>query len=103
MPKEPKFKRGFTWRHHLDEWWDRRPQEWKARLLVFATLGGLAVLAGSLFWVHRWTEKNGLVAEAKRIHQNRIKTSDSVILPKADPVPMAGLRDPKSLETRPAE
>ena len=43
MLKGPKFKKGFTWRHHFDEWWDRRSQEWKVRLFVGVVLGGAAV------------------------------------------------------------
>ena len=41
MPKGTKFKKGFTWRHYFDEWWDRRPQEWKVRLFVFGGRGGI--------------------------------------------------------------
>ena len=76
MPKGPKFKKGFTWRHHFDEWWDRRPQEWKVRLFVFAALGVVAVVAIFFFWLHRWTDRQEIITEAKRIHQSRIEALD---------------------------
>ena len=79
MPKKPKFNRGFTWRHHLDEWWDRRPHEWKIRLFLVSGLIGVALLGGFVFYVHQWAEKDALLTEAKRIHQSRIENSDKLI------------------------
>ena len=100
MPKGPKFKRGFTWRHHLDEWWDRRPQELKARLFVVVALGSVALGVGLFLWVHRWTERSEIMAEAKRIHQSRIEASDKLMAPKAEPSRAPDLRNPTQLEPR---
>lgn len=79
MHQNLKFKRGFTWRHHFDEWWDRRPHEWKVRLFVFA---GLMVVAGMmvlLLWAQRSMERDELITEAKKLHQKRIQGVDSQI------------------------
>ena len=103
MPKRPKFKRGFTWRHHLDEWWDRRPHEWKIRLFLVSGLIGVALLSGLVFYVHQWAEKDALLTEAKRIHQSRIENSDKLISakPRKDSGPTS--REAVSLEIRSGE
>ena len=71
MPKEPKFKCGFTWQHHLDEWWDRRPQEWKAKFFIHLVLGFILVTAGLIFFVHHWIEKEQILADAKEFQIGR--------------------------------
>jgi len=103
MPKGTKFKKGFTWRHYFDEWWDRRPQEWKVRLFVFAALGVVAVVAFFFFWLHRWTDRQEIITEAKRIHQSRIEASDKLMTPKGDPPEAPSLRNPVQLEPRASE
>ena len=35
MPKELKYKRGFTLRHHLDEKWDRLDYSFKLKIKAF--------------------------------------------------------------------
>jgi hypothetical protein len=103
MPKGPKFKKGFTWRHHFDEWWDRRPQEWKVRLFVGVVLGGAAVAVGLLLWGNRWMERDELLVQAKRNHQNRIEGTDKLMTPKVDPPEAPSLRNPVQLEPRASE
>ena len=103
MAKKPKFKRGFTWRHHLDEWWDRRPHEWKIRLFLVSGLVGVALLGGLVFYIHQWTEMDALLTEAKRIHQSRIENSDKLISakPREDSGPAP--REAVSLQIRSGE
>ncbi len=103
MPKGPRFKRGFTWRHHFDEWWDRRPQEWKARLFVGVVLGGIFSGIFLFLWGSRWMERNELLTDGKRIRQSRIEASDKLMVPKEEPAAMPGFRNPTQVETRVAE
>ena len=77
MPKGPKYKKGFTLRHYFDEWWDRRPHEWKVRLFVFFGVFTVLAVIALLFWAHRWTERDELITQAKELHQKRIQKMDS--------------------------
>lgn len=103
MANNPKFKRGFTWRHHLDEWWDRRPQEWKAKLFVGLVLGLFVAGIGLIYFSHRWIERDEILSEAKRIHQSRIEASDRLMAPKFDSRAAPELREGKGIQTRPGE
>lgn len=103
MLKGPKYKRGFTLRHHLDEWWDRRPHEWKVRLMVSVVLavvvGGLALL----FWGHRWMEREELITQARAAHLKRVQTADREMA-SSPPVQSPPIMAPSaSLELRPGE
>ena len=103
MPKGPKFKRGFTWRHHFDEWWDRRPHEWKVSLFVVAGLMVVAGMVAMLLWVQRSMERNERITDAKKLHQKRIQQVDRQMVsevPTQSPpmIPRTG-----SLEVRPGE
>ena len=103
MPKGPKFKRGFTLRHHWDEWWDRRPQEVKAKIFVGLAVVFLIASAVCLTLFHDWTEKNEFLNEAKRVHQSRIEASDKLIAPKFDPQGIPSLRNGDGPQTRPGQ
>jgi len=46
MPKVLKYKKGFTWRHHLDEKWDRLDYGFKIKLQGFILL---IILGGCCF------------------------------------------------------
>jgi hypothetical protein len=55
MPKELKYKNGFTWRHHLDEKWDRLDYSFKLKIQAF------------FFYIHYWGQCSGVsVGESKR-------------------------------------
>jgi len=103
MPKEPKFKRGFTWRHYFDEWWDRRPHEWKVRLFLWTGLTLVLSAVVAFLWVHRWMAREEILAEAKRIHQQRIEGSDKLLVPKESGLVSPELRDRANLEARSEE
>jgi len=103
MSKNPKFKQGFTLQHHLDEWWDRRPQEWKAKFFITLGLGCVFGVAGLFYFAHRWMEREEILSEAKRIHQSRIEASDKLVAPQAKSLPVPALRNGGDLEARPAE
>ena len=80
MPKRPKFKRGFTWRHHFDEWWDRRTHEWKVKL--FLTMAGVvvALFAAFALWFHHWSERDHIVREAKILRAVKIGETDRLMV-----------------------
>ncbi len=103
MPKVPKFKRGFTWRHHFDEWWDRRPHEWKVKLFVFA---GLMVVAGMvvvLLWAQGSMERDELITGAKKLHQKRVQGVDSQMALEVPAQPPPLIPRSGTLEVRPGE
>jgi hypothetical protein len=98
MPKRPKFKRGFTWHHHLDEWWDRRTQEWKVKL--FLTMAGVivALFVASALWLHHWSERDQMVQEAKLLRGVKIGETDRLMV-----APGGASQAPVSLEVRSGE
>jgi hypothetical protein len=68
MPKViklPKYKKGYTWRHHLDEWWDRAGTEFKVKLFCFVVIGLLVSAAGTVFWVSQKMERESFMEIAK--------------------------------------
>ncbi|NBR46120.1 MAG: hypothetical protein EBT68_03260 [Verrucomicrobia bacterium] len=65
MPKRIKYKRGYTWRHFFDEWWDRRPEEWKVKLFVSIGLLVLAGLFAGVFMGFHWIERKEMVGQAE--------------------------------------
>lgn len=100
MPKGPKFKRGFTWQHYFDEWWDRRPHEWKIRLFIWV---GIAVVfggVGGFLWMNRWMAREEIVMEAKKIHQRRIEGADKLFFPQANNGASPELRGDAEVEIR---
>lgn len=103
MPKDPKFKRGYTFHHYFDEWWDRRSQEWKIK--CYLGMGGLVAcgFAGLLLWMYRWTEREQILIESRAIHQQRIQGADKIIGAGRVATPALRLRDHKKIETRPTE
>lgn len=103
MSKGPKYKKGFTWRHYFDEWWDRRPHEWKVRLFVFFGLVTAMVAVALVFWAHRWAERNELMTQAKQLHERRIQEIDGRLVgePPAQPPPL--IPPSASMEVRPGE
>jgi hypothetical protein len=63
--KIPKYKKGYIWRHHLDEWWDRAGTEFKVKLFCFVVIGLLVSAAGTVFWVSQKMERESLMEIAK--------------------------------------
>ena len=103
MTKGPKFRRGYTWRHHWDEWWDRRPEEWKAKLFVLLAGLGLALLAGGLFWGNRRMEKNEILSEAKKIRQIRVAETDRIMVAPVKTAQPPAMQQSANLEVRSGE
>ena len=103
MPKGPKFKRGFTWQHHFDEWWDRRPHEWKVRLFLWTGLALVFISVAGFLWVQRWVSREEILAEAKKIHQQRIEGSDKLLVPKESSLVSPELRARANLKARSEE
>ena len=68
MPKViklPKYKKGYTWRHHLDEWWDRAGTEFKVKLFCFVVIGLLVSAAGTAFWFSQKMERESFIEIAQ--------------------------------------
>ena len=68
MPKViriPKYKKGYTWRHHLDEWWDRAGTEFKSKLFCFVVIGLLVSAVGIVFWVSQRMERESFMEIAR--------------------------------------
>jgi len=63
--KAAKYKRGYTWRHHLDEWWDRAGTEFKVKLFCFVVIGLLVSAAGTVFWVSQKMERESFMEISK--------------------------------------
>ena len=103
MPKRPKYRRGFTWGHHVDEWWDRRPHEWKIRLFLWTGILAVVGAAGIYFWLQRWMAREEILAEAKRIHQQRIEGLDRSFTSKESSGGGPELREGASIEVRSEE
>lgn len=103
MPKGPKYKKGFTLRHYFDEWWDRRPHEWKVRLFVFFGFVTVIAAIAVLFWAHRWTERDELITQAKKLHEKRIQEVDSRMAAEPSIPPQPLMHPSASLEVRPGE
>ena len=100
MPKISKFKRGFTWQHYFDEWWDRRPHEWKVRLFLWAGLTFIFGTVGFFLWMKQWVEREEILTEAKRIHQKRIESADKLFVPSDKKDASPELRNGKDIEVR---
>ena len=89
MPKRPKHKRGFTWSHYFDEWWDRVGEEFKIKLfvsmlLLILTGGGL----GFYFWFQQYEKKELLeMAQIRQQHGVEIseKAQEPISVQKAKP------------------
>ena len=103
MPKGPKYKKGFTLRHYFDEWWDRRPHEWKVRLFVFFGFVTVTVAIAFLFWAHRWAERDELITHAKELHEKRVQAVGSRMAVETLTPPQPLMSPSASLEVRPGE
>ena len=82
MPKGirlPKYKKGFTWRHHLDEWWDRAGTEFKAKLFCFVVIGLLVLAAGTAAWVLQKMERESFMEIAKEAKVKATAEADELI------------------------
>ena len=63
MPKELKYKRGFTLRHHLDEKWDRLDYNFKLKIKAFFFIFIIGGLVLGLAWASQKYEKTLLMKE----------------------------------------
>ena len=90
-------------RHYWDEWWDRRPQEWKAKLFISLVLGFVFLAGGLIYIVHRWTEKEQVLSDAREYHRKRIEASDKLIAPTSKPLSVPAFRNTQDMGARPAE
>jgi len=80
MPKEIKYKKGFTWRHQFDEKWDRLDYGFRLKIQTFFLI---IILGGSvlgLAWANQKYEKAQLVKESitkSETTQEKVITSTS--------------------------
>ena len=79
MIRIPKYKKGYTWRHHLDEWWDRAGTEFKVKLFCFVVIGLLVSAAGTIFWVSQKMERESFMEIAKEAKIKAAAESDGLI------------------------
>jgi hypothetical protein len=77
---EPKkYKKGYTWRHHLDEWWDRAGTEFKVKLFCFVVIGLLVSAAGTVFWVSQKMERESFMEIANAAKVKATAEADGLI------------------------
>ena len=77
--KLPKYKKGYTWRHYLDEWWDRAGTEFKVKLFCFVVIGLLVSAAGLVFFVSQKMERNSLMEIGKAAKIKAAAEADGLI------------------------
>jgi hypothetical protein len=63
MPKELKYKKGFTWHHHFDEKWDRLDYSFKLKIQAFFLIFILGVAFLGLAWANQKHEKAQLMKD----------------------------------------
>lgn len=63
MPKGLKYKKGFTWRHHFDEKWDRLDYSLKLKIQAFFLIFILGGAFLGLVWANQKHEKAQLMRE----------------------------------------
>jgi hypothetical protein len=63
MPKELKYKKGFTWRHNLDEKWDRLDYSLKLKIQAFFFIFIIGVSVLGLVWANQKDEKAQLIKD----------------------------------------
>jgi hypothetical protein len=77
LPRRPKHKKGFTWEHYFDEWWDRVGVEFRIKLILFIL--GFVVLGGvfSLYlWIRYYEKNENLEALQKRHMGESVRRQD---------------------------
>ena len=79
VTKSPKYKKGYTWRHHLDEWWDRSGTEFKVKLFCFVVIGLLVLSVGMVFWGSQKVERNSLMEIGKAAKIKAAAETDGLI------------------------
>ena len=63
MHKLQKYKKGFTWRHHFDEKWDRLDYSFKLKIQAFFLIFILGVAFLGLAWANQKHEKVQLMKD----------------------------------------
>ena len=63
MPKELKYKKGFTLRHHFDEKWDRLDYSFKLKIQAFFFILIIGVSVLGLVWANQKDEKAQLIKD----------------------------------------
>ena len=79
MIRIPKYKKGYTWRHHLDEWWDRAGTEFKVKLFCFVVIGLLVSAAGIVVLVSQRMEWESFMEIAKEAKIKAAAEADGLI------------------------
>jgi hypothetical protein len=80
MPKKrPKYKKGYTWTHHFDEWWDRRDAAFKAKIFCFGVLGLVLAAWVGIYWGYSRFEKKDLIRTSVETKSRKIQDSDKSI------------------------
>jgi hypothetical protein len=86
MHKLQKYKKGFTWRHHFDEKWDRLDYSFKLKIQAFFLIFILGVAFLGLAWANQKHEqaqlmKDGATRSETTQKQDFMSTSRSVSPP----------------------
>jgi hypothetical protein len=71
MLKVLKYKKGFTWRHHLDEKWDRLDYGFKIKLQGFILLIVVGCAASALVWANQRSKKNEWLEVGNRAEKKK--------------------------------
>jgi hypothetical protein len=75
MPKELKYKKGFTLRHHFDEKWDRLDYSFKLKIQAFFFIFIIGASVLGLVWANQKDEKAQLIKDgASRIEATQKQT-----------------------------
>jgi len=85
MPKELKYKKGFTWRHHLDEKWDRLDYSFKLKIQAFFLI---LILGGCLLgfaWGNQKYEKvqfiKGGATKSEKTQEKDFMSTNRIVSP----------------------
>ena len=79
MIRLPKYKKGYTWRDYMDEWWDRVGTEFKVKLFCFVLIGLLVSAAGVVVWVSQRMERESFMEIAKEAKIKAAGEADGLI------------------------
>ena len=93
MSKVLRYKKGFTWRHHFDEKWDRLEYSLKLRIQAFVFI---FIFGGTLLgfaWAYGKHEKAQLIQEGAARSEVRQEKIWQGVSRKASPPPLRQAED----------
>ena len=85
MPKALKYKKGFTWRHHFDEKWDRLDYSFKLKIQAFFLIFILGVAFLGLAWANQKHEKaqfiKGCATKSEKTQEKDFTSTNRIVSP----------------------